>query len=183
MQQRTTLFENASIAAAVMGLGLMAGFFGTYSFNVNDAMLSVDGPTYAVVQSLFNRNVRHLGFFVLFFGGAGIPVLALLLNRRHWRTPAFRLLALSALVYGVGVIVFTREVNLPLNALTESWDPSRLPPDWALVRDQWNQANLWRLASSVLAFAGGVGALLLRASPRRGEGAPAALAPGAATRV
>ncbi len=39
--------------------GIMAGFFYTYTFNVNLAMLEVDGSTYAVVQSLFNENVRH----------------------------------------------------------------------------------------------------------------------------
>ncbi len=37
----------------------MAGFFWTYSDNVNLAMLQVDGATYATVQSLFNMNVRH----------------------------------------------------------------------------------------------------------------------------
>lgn len=55
-------------ALAVLWLGLMAGFFGTYSANVNLAMLQMDGATYATVQSAFNRNVRHALFFALFFG-------------------------------------------------------------------------------------------------------------------
>lgn len=53
---------------AVVWLGLMAGFFGTYSCNVNLAMLQMDGATYATVQSALNRNVRHSLFFALFFG-------------------------------------------------------------------------------------------------------------------
>lgn len=46
----------------------MAGFFATYSANVNLATLELNGPTYAQVQSAFNRNVRHAGFFACFFG-------------------------------------------------------------------------------------------------------------------
>ncbi len=49
-------------ALAVLWLGLMAGFFGTYSANVNLALLQMDGATYATVQSAFNRNVRHALF-------------------------------------------------------------------------------------------------------------------------
>jgi len=46
-------------ALAVAAFGVMAGFFWTYSANVNLAMLTVDGATYATVQSAFNRHVRH----------------------------------------------------------------------------------------------------------------------------
>jgi len=63
------IVEKTSIALAAAVLGLMAGFFWTYSYNVNLAMLQVDGATYATVQSLFNVNVRHAAFFMLFFGG------------------------------------------------------------------------------------------------------------------
>lgn len=158
------LFENTSIAIATAVLGLMAGFFWTYSYNVNLAMLQVDGPTYATVQSLFNRNVRHAAFFALFFGGALFPLLAALANLRHWRAPTFWLLLAAALVYGLGVIVFTREVNLPLNAYTESWRPDQLPTDWALTRDQWNAANSTRVWVACTALVLSLGALVLRAS-------------------
>ena len=58
----------AAQLATVLLLGLMAGFFATYSANVNLATLELDGPTYALVQSAFNRHVRHAGFFICFFG-------------------------------------------------------------------------------------------------------------------
>ena len=158
------LFENTSIAIATAVLGLMAGFFWTYSFNVNLAMLQVDGPTYATVQSLFNRNVRHAAFFALFFGGAVLPLLATAINGRHWRTPAFWLLLAAALLYAFGIVAFTREVNLPLNAYTESWAPDKLPSDWAQTRAQWNAANTTRVWTACSAFALSLGALVLRAS-------------------
>jgi uncharacterized membrane protein len=159
-------FENLTLAAAIIVFGLMAGFFWTYTFNVNIAMLKVDGPTYATVQSLFNQNVRHVWFFALFFGGGAVSVAALLANYKHRTTWAFKLLALAAAVYIAGIIFFTREVNLPLNAITEAWNPAALPSDWSVIRDQWNQANAFRVVFAGAAFLLSLAALVLRASPK-----------------
>ncbi len=164
---RFTYVENGALAAAAFVFGIMAGFFWTYTFNVNLAMLAVDGATYATVQSLFNQNVRHFIFFLFFFGGALFSLLALIINWRHWRTPAFWMLACAALVYIGGVIVFTAVVNLPLNEYTESWDPQNLPADWAEVRTQWNRANAVRVGTAGLAFVLTLAALTVRASAKR----------------
>lgn len=59
---------SASLVLTVFSLGIMAGFFGTYSGNVNFATLELDGPTYSQVQSALNRHVRHPLFFAFFFG-------------------------------------------------------------------------------------------------------------------
>ena len=114
----------------------MAGFFWTYSFNVNLAMLNVDGKTYAEVQSLLNENVRHNIFFLFFFG--------------------------AEIVYILGIIMFTAQVNLPLNYYTESWNPMQLPTDWHTVRESWNQANLLPVCSFFVSFLMTVFALSLR---------------------
>ncbi|WP_281543819.1 DUF1772 domain-containing protein [Grimontia sp. SpTr1] len=140
-------------------LGLMAGFFATYSFNVNMAMLEVDGETYASVQPLFNQNVRHTAFFVCFFGAGLLP----LVTGVYWFKEKQTMISLGwlliALTYILGIIVFTRFVNLPLNYYTESWDPSLLPTDWEVVREEWNRANFFRSIVSIVVF---IGALLLR---------------------
>jgi len=159
-----TLLENMMLAVATFVFGIMAGFFWTYTFNVNLAMLEVDGATYATVQSLFNENVRHPTFFSFFFGGAAISVIALLSNLRHWRSFSFLVLTLACIVYIVGVIIFTSQVNLPLNYYTESWDPQNLPADWALIRTQWNQANAVRVGTAGFAFMLSLCALVQRAS-------------------
>ena len=156
--------ENLALAAAIIVFGLMAGFFGTYTFNVNLAMLKVDGSTYATVQSLLNQHVRHAGFFSLFFGAGIAPVLALAVNYKHRQTASFRLLALAAVIYIAGIIFFTREVNLPLNAITEAWNPAALPSNWSAIRDQWNQANAFRVVCAIAAFLLSLSALVLRAS-------------------
>jgi hypothetical protein len=55
-------------------------------------------------------------------------------------------------------------VNLPLNALTESWTPATLPADWAATRDAWNRANAFRAVWSAALFGAGLMALIWRAA-------------------
>jgi len=159
-----TLIENGTIVTLTLVFGVMAGFFWTYTFNVNLAMLQVDGETYAKVQSLLNENVRHPMFFAFFFGGGLFSIIALLANVRLWRTVSFWLVALAGVIYAVGVIVFTQQVNLPLNYYTESWQPFNLPMDWMETRDRWNDANAVRVVTSFLPFLFCVVALALRAN-------------------
>ncbi len=152
----------------VFALGLMAGFFGTYSANVNLATHELDGATYAVVQSAFNRNVRHALFFAVFLGPLPLGLLTLASGWR-WRGQAWwRTNALILVTYALGIVLFTRQVNLPLNYLTESWTPASLPEDWSTVRDAWNRANAWRAALSAGLF--GLGLLALMQRSRRAEG-------------
>lgn len=159
-----SLLENGSLLLTIIVMGIMAGFFWTYTFNVNAAMLEVDGPTYAKVQSLFNINVRHAMFFIFFFGGGFFSVLALIINYKYWQSHDFHLLLAASLIYIFGIIAFTHQVNLPLNAYTESWNPQQLPADWESIRDQWNQANAIRVATSFGSFVLATLALLVRAS-------------------
>lgn len=157
-------FKNGTILLAAFVTGIMAGFFYTFTFNVNLAMLEVDGATYATVQSLINENVRHTMFFIFFFGGGAVPFIALIANWRAYRTLPFWLLVAAGAIYIGGIIVFTAQVNLPLNYYTESWDPQALPADWMDVRAAWNQANALRVVASFTAFFLYLIALLVRAS-------------------
>lgn len=123
---------------AVFAFGLMAGFFWAYGFNVSLATAQMDGASYAVVQSSLNRHVRHAMFFGFFFGPPVLCALALAAGRDEWRRGWFGLLAFAGVLYALGIVLFTAQVNLPLNAYTESWDPRALPPDWAETRARWN---------------------------------------------
>ena len=161
-------------ALTVLWLGLMAGFFGTYSANVNMALLQMDGATYATVQSALNRNVRHALFFTLFFGPPVWCALALLAAWREHRAGWWRGLALVGAAYVLGIVFFTQQVNLPLNHTTESWNPQALPADWAGVRDRWNATNLWRAGLSLAAFAAALGTLVWRSATRTRPGLHAA---------
>ena len=154
----------AAHAIAVFSLGIMAGFFATYAINVSLAMLSFDGPTYAMVQSAFNRHVRHTLFFVFFFGPTLWCLLAVVGRWMEHRQGWWRLTAVTGVAYALGIVTFTHEVHLPLNALTESWMPSHMPEDGVLTRDSWNRANNFRAWFSAALFALGLGSLVQRMS-------------------
>ncbi|MEM8863875.1 MAG: DUF1772 domain-containing protein, partial [Chloroflexota bacterium] len=126
-ESKFTILQNLSVALVTLCFGIMAGFFWTYSFNVNWAFLELNGEMYATAQSLVNQNVRHSYFFFFFFGSGFFPLLALSINRTHWRTTPFWMIVVAMLIYIFGVIVFTQQVNLPLNATTEGWDPANVP--------------------------------------------------------
>ncbi|MFK7801412.1 MAG: DUF1772 domain-containing protein [Anaerolineae bacterium] len=161
---QSTILENSAFALTTLVFGIMAGFFWTYTFNVNFAMLETNAETYATVQSLFNQNVRHAYFFAFFFGGGAFPLIALAINWKHWKSVSFWLIAAAAVVYIFGVIAYTSSVNLPLNAITEAWDPQNVPAGWELIREQWNAANAFRVWTSGGAFTLGLMALVIRAS-------------------
>jgi uncharacterized membrane protein len=153
----------AGLVLAVFSLGIMAGFFGTYTGNVNLATRELDGPTYALVQSAFNRSVRHGTFFAFFFGPAVLCALALTDAWRE-RPGWWWLVCFIGVGWVMGIVVFTHEVNLPLNRITESWTAATLPADWASTRDAWNTANAWRAGWSALLFAMGLAAMSWRAA-------------------
>lgn len=163
--------ERLSLAAhglAVLSLGWMAGFFGTYAINVAPAMLGMEGLAYVQAQAAFNRHVRHALFFSQFFGPVLWCGLAVAAGWHARRRPWWWLLLAVGLAYGLGIVLFTRQVNLPLNHLTEAWaDAGAVPPDWAAVRQAWNRANAWRAALGLVLFAASLGALAwrLRARP------------------
>lgn len=151
-QIQPNVLQSSTLLVATLVLGVMAGFFWTYSINVNLAMLQVDGAIYAQMQSLFNQNVRHGMFFTFFFGGGAFTTLALVTHIKHFRSLRFWLIAAATVIYILGIILFTHEINLPLNYYTESWNPQALPDDWQQVRAQWNQANNLRVITAGVAF-------------------------------
>ena len=168
-QPEYSYLENSALAAATIVFGIMAGFFWTYTFNVSLALEQVDGQTYAVIQSLLNQNVRHVAFFMFFFGGGAFGAIALWLNFRHRRNISFWLLAAATVIYIIGIIFYTRVVNLPLNYYTESWDALNLPADWEATRDSWNDANAIRVLASFMSFILCIAAFVARASARNAK--------------
>lgn len=77
------------------------------------------------------------------------------------------MLAVVLVAYALGIILFTQQVNLPLNATTKAWNPQLLPADWAQVRARWNATNLWRALLCLAAFVAALVTLVWRlAAPR-----------------
>lgn len=164
-QKQTTLSDFSAFIAVLM-LGVMAGFFWTYAFNVNYATINLGADDYVRMQSLFNVNVRHSMFFLFFFGAAFLCFVATFISWFSKNISRTRLLLLAGLLYLGGVVMFTHQVNLPLNYETESWVIGQVPAHWQEVRAAWNKANLLRTGMSFLAFALGLWSLLCKPSSR-----------------
>jgi len=141
-----------SLFLAVISTGLMAGFFATYSFNVNYAMLELNGAEYTKVQSLFNENVRYAGFFLLFFGTGVILLVASALQLQNYKSSRFLSISIAAVLYIAVIIIYTKFHILPINYTIESWDLSAIPDNWIAMRDTWNQANLIRSVVAIGVF-------------------------------
>ena len=151
-----------SAGLATLLLGLMAGFFFAFSIDVAPAMAHLDATAYIEAQQWINRVVRNLGFGSVYFGSiacAFVPsVLAL---RASCKRLALAWL-LVALAYFVMVFWVTRSINVPINDAVAQLNYLAPPFNWSVLRDRWNEANLWRTLASSACF---VAAIVLVSLP------------------
>lgn len=95
------------------------------------------------------------------FMGARMPVfgplllcsvmISTVLLFKEWQSPSFWLM-LSAFFFVMGDIVFTLNVNHPLNRLIQSWDLNNLPADVQQIKMKVVQAFNFRLLLMIGAF-------------------------------
>ncbi len=133
--------------------GLIAGFFFAFSADVNLATAELGSTDYTRIQQLINLKVRNPVFAVVYFGAVLAPALMLVLSWRSRRTAAFRWSLFAFLLYFIGAFLVTREINIPINNAMALWDPLQAPADWAVLRDKWNMAHLFRTIVAIVSFA------------------------------
>ncbi|MFB9236322.1 DUF1772 domain-containing protein [Plantactinospora siamensis] len=155
----------ATLAAATLTTGLVAGLFYAYSCSVMLALARTDDRSFVAVMQLINRRILNGWFLSAFVGALLLLALAsaLHLPRDARSTLPWLVAALALYVLTVGV---TGAVNVPLNdRLEAAGDPARIA-DPAAVRAafeaQWVRWNLVRTVTSVAAFGCLIGALLTR---------------------
>jgi uncharacterized membrane protein len=83
------------------------------------------------------------------------------------RGRALAWLAIGAVYFGA-VFWLTRSINIPINNDLATWQRALPPPNWAEVRDRWNDANLTRTFAAMASFAAAVVVLVTRGTgPQR----------------
>lgn len=157
------LLDFFSIAALVL-LGLMAGFFFAFAVDVAPAMTHLDAAVYITTQQWINRVVRNATFGAVYFGAAILPFVVALLAALAKRKRSAIIWLLIALVYFALVFWLTRSVNVPINNALALWNPAAPPADWMQARDTWNQSNATRAWSAFACFTAGLLALHARDS-------------------
>lgn len=133
-------------------LGIMSGFFWTYSINISRAFKNLDENTYAIVQSLCNIHVRNWSFYSFFFGTGLMGVVNLIWYSKDYAKKYYYFILLAVLLYLFGIIIYTKNINLPLNYYTESWVVGKIPSNWIETRNNWNKANNYRTICSFVCF-------------------------------
>jgi uncharacterized membrane protein len=166
MSMRSRLQLTAEVLT-VCWLGTMAGFFFAFAVDVAPAMTHLDGPGYITTQQWINKVVRSLVFGAFYFGSAVLPFVAAATTA--WvgqRGRALLWLVIAALYFGA-VFWLTRSINIPINNDVATWQPALPPPNWAEVRDRWNDANLARTVAAMASFAASVALLAARGTGPR----------------
>jgi uncharacterized membrane protein len=141
---------SATLVAAVITNGLMAGLFAVYSHAIMPGLGRADDRTF--VEAMQRTNVAILnGWFGICFGGAVLfAALTLVLHLRGGRA-ALPWIAAGLVLY-VAVLVVTFAVNVPLNdRLTAAGltDPAAAREAFEAVWVRW---NVVRSVLSVAAF-------------------------------
>lgn len=143
----------ASLMAALMTTGLMAGVYGIYSNAFMPGLAKTDDKTFVGAFQAVDRAIVNPLFLLLgFLGAAVFTVLAALLSLKEkalpWIAVAFALYLIT--------MILTIAVNVPLNdALKAAGDPSTI--DVAAARAAFNESkwvafNLVRTLLALVSF-------------------------------
>ncbi|MFD6187655.1 DUF1772 domain-containing protein [Streptomyces sp. NPDC060031] len=147
----------ASLVAATLATGLVAGLFFAFDVSVMPALKQSDDRTLIAVMQRINVAILG-GWFLLAFLGA--PLFTGLALALHLPADGHGALAplVGALVAHALALAVTGRVNIPLNNALEAAGPVERIADPAAVRRafeaRWVPANRWRtvLCTAALGF-------------------------------
>jgi uncharacterized membrane protein len=155
--------RTASLLAATITTGLVAGVFGLYAHTIMPGLGKTDDRTFVGAFQSIDRAIINPWFIGLGFLGA--LVFTLTAGVSHLGREGFVWIAVAFVLYLVTVII-TIAINVPLNdAIKAAGDPDTI--DVAAVRAafdeaRWKTFNLVRVVLSTSAF--GLLAWALRAT-------------------
>jgi uncharacterized membrane protein len=149
------LLQAATLLAATVTVGLMAGVFAAFAFAVMPGLRRVDDRTFVAAMQQINVAIINPWFLTCFLGGLLFTALAGALHLVDEARPALAWIAAGLVLYAA-VLAITGRVNVPLNnALAAAGAPERIA-DMSAVRrqfeDRWVRWNVVRAVTSTAAF-------------------------------
>ena len=155
------------LGAAVLTMGLLAGFFYAYAISVMPGLADTDDRTFVDAMQQMNEATNASPLFMLtLFGAPALTIWALVLEWRAGARLTVRWIA-AALVLYVICLVLTVAVHLPLNDdLENAGNPAGIADLAGVVDDfegPWVAWHAVRTVALVGSFAALVGAVLVRA--------------------
>lgn len=142
---------------AIITLGLMAGLFYNWSFNITSGLAKMDDRSYLNSMQILNRTILNPAFFFIFLGSIfTLPFLCYLQSKIAFDI-SFYFVAAAAIIYILGSIGTTFFGNIPLNNNLEALNLSQLNNEECksfrtLFESKWNNLNLIRTISSFVSF-------------------------------
>jgi uncharacterized membrane protein len=142
------LLQGASLVAATISVGLMAGVFYVYAHAIMPGLGRTDDRTFVAAFQAIDRAIINPWFIPVFIGALPLLVLAAALHTGDEPLPWI----LAALVLYLATFVLTMRVNVPLNdAIKAAGDPDAI--DVAAVRrnfdeGRWARFNVVRAVAS-----------------------------------
>ncbi|SMD08427.1 anthrone oxygenase family protein [Kibdelosporangium aridum] len=152
----------ASLIVTTLLLGLVSGFFYTYSISVMVSLRGTDDRTFVDVMQKINRDVQNPRFFMTFIGSALFGILTVILfigQPFSVFLPVLASLVLYLICFGITV-----RGNVPMNVRLDRYGPPDKIADVAGVRkefeDRWVRLNGVRAWFATLGFGAAIWALI-----------------------
>lgn len=162
-------------AVVTVAVLLTAAIFGFFYAWVCSTMWGLDDadPRVAIeAMQAMNGSVRNAVFFPAFFLTPVALALAALMSSRSGRRLSAALFLAAAVVYGLGGLVLTMTVNVPMN---EELAAVVVPQDLAEAGRIWNDySGTWQVWNVVRTIASGVALLLAVGGIRAASSPPGA---------
>jgi uncharacterized membrane protein len=156
-RRTVTGWGTASLVAAVITNGLMAGLFAAYSYAIMPGLGRGGDRTFVEAMQQTNAAILN-GWFGICFGGAVVFAAAAVLL--HLGRPGLPWIVAGLVLY-VAVLVVTFRINVPLNDALAAAGPD-LAAARAAFEGTWVRWNVVRAVLSTGAFGCLVGALVSR---------------------
>lgn len=156
MISRSVLLTNLFILIPLAMLGMMAGFFYSYSVSVMPGLNHAQPKVAIAAMQSLNVTIRNPTFFVTFFLTIPVGLLGALLLWRCCQKRASIWLALAILIYLFGAVIPTGVINVPMN---DALGQQRIPTDlgaalelWKSYAPEWTFWNTFRTVTTMLAL-------------------------------
>lgn len=147
--------QAATLVAAAVTVGLMAGLFAAFAYAVMPGLRRVDDRAFVAAMRQINVAIINPWFLACFLGGLLFTALAGVLHLGDGSRSAVPWIAGGFVLYAA-TLAITGRVNVPLNnALAAAGDPEKIT-DLGAVRRQfearWVRWNVVRAVTSTAAF-------------------------------
>ncbi|MBE9563907.1 MAG: DUF1772 domain-containing protein [Proteobacteria bacterium] len=147
--------HSALIFAALLGSGLIAGVFFTFSTFVMKALARMMPEEGIKAMQSINLTVLNPWFLGVFLGTAAICILLLVWPLLQWDLTGYGYLMAGSVLYLIGSIMVTGIFNVPKNEALAKIDVSAADSEsfWRNYVDEWTSWNHIRTIASLLAVA------------------------------